>query len=126
MDWYATLNKPALTPPGWIFAPVWSLLYLSIAVSILIYYLSKSKQKKKITSWILIFHLISNFCWTSLFFGLQAPGLALIDIIFMDVTLIFLMVLFWKSNKFSSLILIPYLLWILFATYLNFEFLRLN
>jgi len=75
---------------------------------------------------ILLLHIVTNLIWTYLFFGLQSPFLALIDIILLDVTLIILVVLFGKANILSGGLLIPCLLWVLFATYLNWGFYRLN
>ncbi|MHC4872544.1 MAG: TspO/MBR family protein [Planctomycetota bacterium] len=125
LNWYQTLNRPPLTPPNWIFGPVWTILYLMIAVS-LILFLKNYKEKKKGLHVLIGLHLISNFIWTSLFFGLQSPGLALIDIIFLDVSLIIIILKFLKLYKPSAYLLCPYLVWVLFATYLNVGFLYLN
>ena len=125
-SWYSTLNRPALTPPGWVFSPVWTVLYITIAVAIIVYYGSGRKPHVWLTSAVLVAHLLANFVWTYLFFGLRSPAAALADIVFLDVSLVVLMTWFWKTNKVASLILIPYLLWILFATYLNCGFYALN
>ncbi len=124
--WYTTLNKPPLTPPSWVFSPVWTILYISIAVSIFLYYRSLSKPHLGLTTTVLIVHLLANFVWTYLFFGLQSPGMALADIILLDVTLIILIGWFWKSSVPAGALLIPYLAWGLFATYLNLGFYKLN
>lgn len=126
VSWYDSLNKPALTPPDWIFSPVWGLLYATIAVSIAVFYLSPPKHKPKYVTLILVLHLVTNFIWTPLFFGLHSPGWALVDIIMLDSSLIYIIWRFWQINKFASAILIPYLIWVLFATYLNFGFFILN
>jgi benzodiazapine receptor len=125
-SWYSTLNSPPLTPPNWIFSPVWTVLYVTIAVSIFTYYRSPSKQHVVLTTAVLSIHLLANFVWTYLFFGLQSPGAALADIIVLDLSLLFLIPWFWSANSFSGAILIPYMLWISFATYLNYGFYRLN
>ena len=124
--WYQTLNRPPLTPPNWIFGPVWTVLYISIIVSIVLYCLSKQKYLPRMTFALLTAHLASNFLWTWLFFGLQSPGLALADIIFLDLSLVTLIWLFCRASKIAGLILIPYLLWVSFATYLNAGFFVLN
>lgn len=125
-SWYSTLSRPPLTPPNWIFSPVWTVLYLMIAVSIFTYYKSSSKRHVILTTAVLVIHLSANAAWTYLFFWLQSPGLALIDIIVLDISLLFLIIWFWKARTFSGAVLIPYMLWIAFATYLNVGFYRLN
>lgn len=124
--WYEQLNRPALTPPGWVFGPVWTVLYAMIAISILLYYRSPGKQYVVVTTVVLVVHLISNFIWTWLFFRLQSPLLALVDIVVLDCTLLALIALFWQTNRIAAGLLVPYLLWVLFATYLNWGFYRLN
>jgi tryptophan-rich sensory protein len=125
-SWYEALNKPPLTPPNWIFSPVWTVLYVMIAVSIILYYRTPSKQHPIMTTAVLLIHLLTNIIWTFLFFRLKSPGSALIDIIILDISLIFLILWFWKARPSAGILLIPYLLWILFATYLNFAFYVLN
>ena len=124
--WYEQLNKPALTPPSWIFSPVWTVLYIMIVIAILLYYRTPGKENVAIVTTILVLHLAANFIWTYLFFGLQSQLLALVDIIFLDITLIALIVFFMKANMLSGALLVPYLLWVLFATYLNWGYYRLN
>lgn len=125
-SWYSTLNRPPLTPPNWIFSPVWTVLYATIAVSVFSYYRSPSKPHVVLTTVLLSVHLLANFVWTYLFFGLRSPGVALADIIVLDVSLLLLIPLFWAAKPLSGAMLIPYLLWVLFATYLNYGFYRLN
>lgn len=125
-SWYSTLNRPPLTPPGWVFSPVWTVLYITIAVSIFLYYRSPSRRNVILTTAVLSIHLLSNFAWTYLFFGLQSPGLALLDIAVLDVSLAFVIILFWRTRPSAGAILLPYMSWILFATYLNYGFYTLN
>jgi translocator protein len=124
--WYAGLTKPPLTPPNWVFSPVWIVLYVMIAVAIILYYRSPDKRQVSLTSVLLALHLATNFAWTFLFFGLQSPALALADIVVLDVTLVLLIVRFRRARPVAGVLLIPYLLWVLFATYLNFGILMLN
>ena len=125
-NWYATLQRPYLTPPDWIFTPVWIILYIMIAISIILF-LRKHRRENRYGIYLLIvLHLISNFAWTGIFFGLKSPGLALIDILFIDISLIFMTWCFWKTDMISSILLWPYLIWVLFATYLNTAFYVLN
>jgi benzodiazapine receptor len=125
-DWYEGLQRPPLTPPNWVFGPVWTVLYIMIAISIFLFV----KNYKTGTGFgiysLLALHLIANLSWTGLFFRVQSPGLALIDIVILDVTLMLMIYYFWQTNRIASILLWPYLLWVLFATYLNFSFYILN
>ena len=124
--WYAELTRPPLTPPNWLFGPAWTILYILIAISIILYYKSPGKEQVLLTSGILIVHLIVNFSWTPLFFGMQNPLLALLDILVLDITLVLLIYLFWQASTIAAMLLIPYLCWVSFATYLNAGFWWLN
>ena len=123
--WYYNLTKPPLAPPDWIFPPVWSILYFSMLVALLLY-LFKPTQNKKSGYIYFAVQLILNLLWTPAFFYLQNIILALIVIILLDIFVILTIKSFYKVSKISGLILIPYLIWILFATYLNIGYLILN
>ena len=120
--WYYNLTKPPLAPPDWIFPPVWSILYFSMLVALLLY-LFKPAQNKKSGYIYFAVQLILNLLWTPAFFYLQNIVLALIVIILLDIFVILTIKSFYKVSKISGLILIPYLIWILFATYLNIGYL---
>ena len=124
--WYATLNRPRLTPPDWVFFPVWSMLYLMIGISLFLFFRNYKAGHGRIIYLIIILNVVSNLIWTSIFFKLQSPGLALLDITLIDITLIMMVWYFWQTNIVSSILLWPYLLWVLFATYLNAGFYVLN
>lgn len=123
--WYFSLTKPYLTPPAWIFAPVWSFLYLTIAFSFVLYFLKKDENKGLGYLYFLV-QMILNLIWTPVFFGTKNILLALIVIILMDVFIILTIKKFYEVRKFAGLILIPYLIWTFFATYLNFGYFILN
>ena len=123
--WYYNLTKPPLAPPDWIFPTVWSILYFSMLVALLLY-LFKPAQNKKLGYIYFIAQLFLNLLWTPAFFYLQNIVLALIVIILLDIFVILTIKSFYKVSKISCLILIPYLVWILFATYLNIGYLVLN
>ena len=123
--WYYNLTKPPLAPPDWIFPPVWSILYFSMLVALLLY-LFKPSQNKKSGYIYFIAQLFLNLLWAPVFFYLKNMFLALIVIILLDIFVILTIKSFYKVSKISSLILIPYLIWILFATYLNIGYLVLN
>ncbi len=125
-NWYESLERPALTPPNWVFGPVWTVLYVMIAVSIFLF-IRSHKPGDGIGIYFLIgIHLLSNFVWTALFFRLRSPGWALIDIVVLDVSLIAMIWLFYRTSRAASWLLLPYLAWVLFATYLNAGFYLLN
>ena len=123
--WYYNLTKPPLAPPDSIFPPVWSILYFSMLVALLLS-LFKPTQNKKSGYIYFAVQLILNLLWTPAFFYLQNIVLALIVIILLDIFVILTIKSFYKVSKISGLILMPYLLWILFATYLNIGYLVLN
>ena len=123
--WYYNLLKPPFAPPNWIFSPVWSILYFTIFVALLLYIFKLAPNKKSGYIYF-IAQLIFNFLWTPIFFYLKNIILALIVIIFLDIFVVLTIKSFYKVSKISALILIPYLIWILFATYLNIGYLVLN
>ena len=123
--WYYNLTKPPLAPPDWIFPPVWSILYFSMLVALLLY-LFKPAQNKKSGYIYFAVQLILNLLWAIVFFYLKNMFLALIVIILLDIFVILTIKSFYKVSKISGLILIPYLIWTLFATYLNIGYLVLN
>ena len=124
--WYSELTPPPLTPPSWVFAPAWSVLYTMIALSIILYVKRRFCDRPYAVFALIGIHLLSNFIWTPLFFRAQSPGWALVDIIFLDLTLIAIVWVFWKQHRPSSILLWPYLGWVCFATYLNIGFYLLN
>ena len=124
--WYGTLQRPRLTPPDWLFGPVWTILYVMIAVSIFLFIRKYKSENGYGIYALIVLHLIFNFAWTGIFFGLKAPGLALIDILLLDISLVLMIRYFWQTDVVSSILLWPYLIWVLFATYLNAAFYILN
>lgn len=125
-DWYQTLQKPPLTPPGWVFGPVWTVLYLMIGLSLFLFFRSDRTDLGTGVYLVLAVHIIANLAWTPLFFNLQSPSWALLDILILVASLIYLVLAFWQISRGASLLLWPYLLWVSFATYLNIGFVILN
>lgn len=126
MNWYENLNRPPLTPPSWVFGPVWTVLYVMIALSIILYVRASFHQRPYWFYALIILHLVANFAWSGIFFGLQRPGWALLDLMVIDVTLILMVLGFWNVSRAASILLWPYLGWVLFATYLNGGIFLLN
>lgn len=125
-NWYQSLNQPPLSPPGWIFSPVWIVLYIMMAISLFLY-ARKFAYKSKSWGYVLFFtQLLVNLAWTPTFFGLKNIGFALALLILLDCLVLFTIIEFAKASKSSAKLLIPYFVWIIFATYLNFGFFILN
>ena len=125
-DWYAGLIKPALTPPAWVFGPVWTLLYVMMATAAWLVWRMDSLANAIVPLGLFLGQLALNALWSYLFFGLQRPGLAFLDIVALWLAILATLISFWRSNPSAGLLLLPYLLWVSFATYLNFQFWRLN
>jgi translocator protein len=125
--WYLTLNKPFFNPPGWLFGPVWVILYFLMGISLYIIWDKGIKSSKsKIALSVFGLQLILNSLWSILFFGLKSPLLAFIEIIFLWITIILTIICFNRISKSASYLLIPYILWVSFAAILNFSIYYLN
>lgn len=125
--WYATLEKPVLNPPNWIFGPVWTILYALMGIALFLIW-KKGLDRKGVKKSLYVFgiHLVLNTLWSIVFFGLQSPGLALLNIILLLGSIVLTMVLFYKISKAAMWLLVPYIIWVSFATYLNFSIWILN
>jgi len=123
--WYAKIKKPSFNPPNWIFAPVWILLYLLMGVSL---YLVLDTRISLLSFPIIIFlvQLLLNMFWTGIFFGLRKPGYAFIEIVLMWLAIVATIIIFYPISKLASYLLIPYFLWVSFASILNFSIWWLN
>ena len=125
-SWYSALIQPPLKPPAWLFAPVWTILYITMAVSLFLY-ARKYIIKNKAWGYVLFFtQLLVNLSWSPAFFGLKNIGLALALIILLDILVFFNIIEFFKVSKSAGRCLIPYFIWILFETYLNLGIFILN
>lgn len=126
-SWYAYLNKPSFNPPNWIFGPVWTTLYILMGVSLYLIWQKGLKDKYIRKSFkIFIIQLIFNSLWSVVFFGMQSPGLALFIIIVLWSLILTLIIRFYKIKKIAAYLLIPYILWVSFASILNFSIWILN
>lgn len=117
--WYPKLRKPSWTPPGWVFGPVWTILYILIAISGWLVYKAKSSPQKSITLAFYAGQLILNFMWSFFFFFLKSPFAGLIDIILLSVLIIFTIINAYFVRPLAGILMIPYLLWVVYATTLN-------
>lgn len=121
--WYAGLAKPPFNPPNWLFAPVWSLLYVAIAVAGWRIW-RRRETGGAMTAWWLQLGL--NFLWTPVFFNLQSLGLALAVILVLLVTIVAFVALAWPRDRVAALLFVPYALWVAFAALLNASLWWLN
>jgi translocator protein len=119
-EWYATLEKPFLTPPGWAFGPVWTVLYLFIG------WAGARKLELGGARALWVLQMVLNFAWTPVFFGLRAPVPALVIIAAMWLTIMAFIAREWRSDRTSALLFVPYAVWVTIATSLNLAIVVLN
>ena len=125
--WYQTLIKPSFAPPAWVFGPVWSVLYILIAISFgKVFWMLFQKHISFIVALPFILNLVFNFAFTPLQFGLQSNILAAIDILLVLGTLVWAMVAIYPHAKWVVFVNIPYLVWVIFATVLQLSITVLN
>ncbi|MCC9072010.1 tryptophan-rich sensory protein [Flavobacterium sp. F-65] len=126
--WYPTLIKPSFNPPNWVFAPAWSLLYLLMGVAAGLVWDRIEYEKETVKNALVFFaiQLALNALWSYLFFGLMNPLLALIEIVVLWLMIYETLLKFIKINKIAGYLLVPYLLWVSFATILNASIWWLN
>lgn len=125
--WYAGLNKPFLNPPNWVFGPVWTTLYFMMGISLYLVWQKKLNKKIKQTSLLLFFsQLVLNALWSIVFFGFQSPLIAFLVIIALWLLIYLTIKSFIVISKPAGYLLIPYLLWVTFASLLNLSIVILN
>ena len=122
--WYSSLNKPIFNPPDWIFAPIWTTLYLMMTIAIWIFWHNKNKDMS--TVYIYFIHLVFNTTWSIVFFVFHKMLFALIILILLIGLIITLIIRFKRVNLLSSYLMVPYILWCLFALILNYNLIVLN
>src|SRR6187200_743506 len=126
-DWYITLEKPFFAPANWIFGPVWIILYFLMGVSLYIVWKDELKSKTRNVFFVVFgIQLILNALWSLLFFGLRSPLLGLIDILILDVMLVVTIFYAKRVSKYAAMLLIPYMVWIIIASVLNYAIMVLN
>ena len=125
-DWYEQLRKPAWRPPNWVFPPAWAFLYLTIAVSGWLVWLTAGLAGAVLPLAIYLVQLVLNAAWTPIFFELHRPDLAFIEIVILWLSIVATMATFHPINAAAAWLLLPYLLWVTFAAALNFTVWRLN
>lgn len=125
--WYASLQKPSFAPPNWLFAPVWTTLFVLMGISLYLVW-QKGLKNKLVKKALLIFgaQLLLNIFWSFLFFGLKSPFYAFIEIVVLWVAIGLVIFKFYKISRNAALLLLPYIVWVSFAAILNYSIWILN
>jgi benzodiazapine receptor len=127
VNWYTLLHKPTFTPPSWLFAPVWFLLYALMGISAFLIW-RKGIKDFQVKEGLIIFiiQLLLNILWSYAFFGLKSPLYGLIVIVPLWTAVLLTIINFYRISRTASFLLIPYIVWISYATVLNFSIYILN
>jgi len=118
--WYSTLVKPALNPPAWVFAPVWTTLFAMMGVALFLIWKNQTTIKKNMAYRFFFAQLILNTLWSIIFFSQHNIGGALIEIIVLWLAILAAIIFFYKISKTAAWLLVPYIAWVSFAMYLNY------
>jgi len=125
-EWYPRLRKPPGTPPGFVFGPVWTLLYVLMAVAAWLVWRDYGWRGGRPALLLFFAQLGLNIAWPGIFFGARLPGVAFAEILILWLAILFNMLVFQWLTPVAALLLVPYLLWVTYASYLNFGIWRLN
>ena len=125
--WYFGLKKPAFQPPDWLFGPAWTTIFVCCAIAgVWAWRRAESARQRLLIIVLFAFNALMNVTWSTLFFYLERPDWALMEVGFLWLSIVFLMVLFWRWARHSSWLLAPYLAWVSFASVLNAAIVSLN
>lgn len=124
--WYPRLLKPAGTPPSWVFGPVWSVLYLLMATAAWLVWQERHIHRVALPLALFFGQLLLNVAWSVIFFGLQRPDLAFIEILILGVAIVLTAISFSQDSEYAFWLMTPYIAWVSYAACLNFGFWRLN
>jgi translocator protein len=125
-NWYSYLEKPSFNPPGWLFAPAWITLYTLMGIAAFFIWKKRKEVKAQDALFFYGAQLVLNALWSVIFFGLKSPSLAFLDIVFLWLLILATMVKFYRIEKAAGFLLVPYFLWVSFASVLNFFIWQLN
>jgi translocator protein len=125
-DWYMSLEKPAFNPPSWVFGPVWTALYIAMAVAAWLVWRDAGFDGARAALTLFFVQLALNLAWSGIFFALREPGWAFVEIAALWAAILATMILFFRHSTWAGALLVPYLAWVSFAAVLNFEIWRLN
>jgi len=126
--WYETLQRPALAPPSWVFGPVWTVLFALIGVAVWLVWrrVDSSPREARLAGGVFAVHFVFNLGWSAVFFGLQEVGVGLVVIGVLWLLIAATMWTFGRVDRRAAVLLVPYLLWVSFAAFLNYRFWVLN
>lgn len=125
-SWYAALDKPSWNPPPWVFAPVWTVLYLAMAIAAWLIWLRKGWRDGAAPLVVFFVQLALNAAWSWIFFGLHRMGWAFVEIVVLEGAILLTAWLFWKVRPLAAVLLLPYAAWVGYAAALNFTLWRMN
>ena len=124
--WYAQLTNPEFSPPNWVFAPVWNVLYFLMAVSLYHIWVSGKEKGKTVAMTVFMVQLVMNVSWSAVFFGMRSPSGGFSMIIVLLLAIVGTIFSFSRISAKSACFLLPYLIWVCFAGYLNYHLWVLN
>lgn len=124
--WYLLLNRPAWNPPDWLFAPVWTSLYILMGIACYLIWIKKPSAGRRTALLLYIVQLALNFTWSFLFFRMHQPGLAFMEIILLWISILLTIFAFARLNKVAAWLLVPYISWVSFAAILNYTIWTMN
>lgn len=130
--WYQTLNKPFFQPPSWVFAPVWTTLFVLMGLASWLiwreHHAAKTNQKQSIKKALFVYagQLLLNVAWSMIFFGWHQPWLAFVEILILWLTILWTILLFYRLNRWAAWLMLPYLAWVSFASILTYAVAQLN
>jgi len=125
-SWYKGINKPSFNPPSWVFGPVWTLLFTLMGIALYIVWVTPSSKVRTVALVLFGIQFVFNILWSYLFFGANNPLLSLIEIFILLVFIVATGIYFYVSNKFAGYLMIPYFIWVAFASFLNYNLWLLN
>lgn len=124
--WYKTIEKPSWNPPGYVFGPVWTALYIMMGVAAWLVWKREGFKKAKVPLVLFTVQLLLNVVWSWIFFNLHQPGWAFVEIVVLWIAIVATTVAFFKRQKIAGWLMMPYLAWVSFASVLNFTIWQLN
>lgn len=125
-NWYQAIRKPAWTPPNWLFGPVWTVLYLAMAVAAWLVWKRAGWEANSVALWLFVIQLALNLAWSFIFFKYHSPAWAFVDIALLWIAILATAMKFAGVSAVAALLLVPYLIWVTYAASLNFAIWRMN
>lgn len=125
-EWFQNLQVPSFNPPGWVFAPVWTILYTLMGIALAIVWRTPASKLRSYAIKIFLIQLLLNGLWSFIFFTWHLPAFAMVDILLLFLLIISTTVIFRRINKLAGFLLLPYLAWVSFASLLNASIVYLN